>query len=88
MGKNKTEEVSKTEETDFNAHEKGATENKWWDVNITCESQQSNIKWITEVMLQGGKTFSRGKLPQWGTPSETADNWHTVNDSEFDGILF
>ena len=28
MGKNKTEEVSKTEDTDFNAHEKGATENK------------------------------------------------------------
>ena len=40
------------------------------------------------MMLQGGKTFSRGKLPQRGTPSETADDWHTVNDSEFDGILF
>ena len=66
----------------------GATEHKWWDVNITCESQQSNPKQITEVMLQGGKTFSREKLPQRGTPSKTADDWHTVNDSELDDILF
>ena len=73
----------------------GATEHKWWDVNITCESQQSNTKRITEgnaqhywVMLQGGKTFSREKQPQRGTPSKTADDWHTVNDSELDDILF
>lgn len=43
----------------FNAHEKGTTENKQCGVNIICERQQPDIKWITDVRLKCGRLLSR-----------------------------